>query len=249
MRKESLKKVQACTGFKPLTSAKPVQRSNNLTNKPTGSRSLNWFVINPWQDDDGEVMNNEMGALREFNLVEDTCISSPQNKNAKWKSPSTRRLEVKQPRIKKQIRTSTRWINHPGLVHTKFYSRHWLIQSFIYVCRIIRGGDVGWGLKQMGIIVKAFFPWKGGLIRGGGLNRGFKILSLLFFLPLRCQKKECFRCLQCSSPKYTLHFKIDLTFKAKTFLIPDYGLLRSRYENAAPNLCWVFYALLGVLCN
>ena len=183
-------KVQACTGFKPLTSAKPVQRSNNLTNKPTGSRSLNWFVINPWQDDDGEVMNNEMGALREFNLVEDTCISSPQNKNAKWKSPSTRRLEVKQPRIKKQIRTSTRWINHPGLVHTKFYSRHWLIQSFIYVCRIIRGGDVGWGLKQRGIIVKAFFPWKGGLIRGGGLNRGFKILSLLFFLPLRCQKKS-----------------------------------------------------------
>ena len=26
-------------------------------------------------------------------------------------------------------------------------------------------------------------------------------------------------------------------------------LLRSRYENATPNLCWVFCALLGVLCN
>ena len=25
--------------------------------------------------------------------------------------------------------------------------------------------------------------------------------------------------------------------------------LRSRYENATPNLCWVFCALLGVLCN
>ena len=27
------------------------------------------------------------------------------------------------------------------------------------------------------------------------------------------------------------------------------GLLRSSYENATPNLCWVFFALLGVLCN
>ena len=27
------------------------------------------------------------------------------------------------------------------------------------------------------------------------------------------------------------------------------SLLRSRYENATPNLCWVFCALLGVLCN
>ena len=26
-------------------------------------------------------------------------------------------------------------------------------------------------------------------------------------------------------------------------------LLRSRYENATPNLCWGFCALLGVLCN
>ena len=30
--------------------------ANNQANKPTGSRSLNWFVINPWKDDD-EVMN------------------------------------------------------------------------------------------------------------------------------------------------------------------------------------------------
>ena len=49
-------KIQACTGFEPLTSAIPVQRSTNWANKPTGSRSLNWFVINPWKDDD-EVMN------------------------------------------------------------------------------------------------------------------------------------------------------------------------------------------------
>ena len=29
LRKESLKKIQACTGFEPLTSAIPVQRSTN----------------------------------------------------------------------------------------------------------------------------------------------------------------------------------------------------------------------------
>ena len=52
LRRES----QACTGFETLTSAIPVQRSTNYANKPTGSRSLNWFVINPWKDDD-EVMN------------------------------------------------------------------------------------------------------------------------------------------------------------------------------------------------
>ena len=46
------KKIQACTGFEPLTSTIPVQRSTNWANKPTGSRSLNWFVINPWKDDD-----------------------------------------------------------------------------------------------------------------------------------------------------------------------------------------------------
>ena len=53
--KESLKKeqqqqqkIQACTGFAPLTSAIPVQRST----KPAGSR----FVINPWKDGD-KVMN------------------------------------------------------------------------------------------------------------------------------------------------------------------------------------------------
>ena len=54
--KENLKKIQACTGFKHLTSAIPVQRSTNEANKPTGSRSLNWFVINPWKDND-EIVN------------------------------------------------------------------------------------------------------------------------------------------------------------------------------------------------
>ena len=30
------KKIQACTGFEPMTSAMPVQRSTNWTNKSTG---------------------------------------------------------------------------------------------------------------------------------------------------------------------------------------------------------------------
>ena len=32
----------------------------------------------------------------------------------------------------KQIRTSSCWIYHPGSVHTKFFSRDWLIQPIIY---------------------------------------------------------------------------------------------------------------------
>ena len=63
LRKESLKKIQACTGFEPLTSAIPVQRSTNWANKPTVSRLLNWFVINPWKDDD-EVMNTWKSYMR-----------------------------------------------------------------------------------------------------------------------------------------------------------------------------------------
>ena len=31
-----------------------------------------------------------------------------------------------------QIQTSSCWIYHPESVHTKFYSRNWLIQSIIY---------------------------------------------------------------------------------------------------------------------
>ena len=41
-------KIQACTGFEPMTSAIPVQCSTNWANKPTGSWSLCWFQINSW---------------------------------------------------------------------------------------------------------------------------------------------------------------------------------------------------------
>ena len=54
--KRNAEKIQACTGFEPLTSAIPVQYFIDWGNKPTGSRSLNWFVLNRRKDDD-EVKN------------------------------------------------------------------------------------------------------------------------------------------------------------------------------------------------
>ena len=45
---------QARTGFEPITSAIPVQRSVNWPNKPTGSWSLRWVQITI------QVMNKEV---------------------------------------------------------------------------------------------------------------------------------------------------------------------------------------------
>ena len=45
------KNIQARTGFKPMTSATPVQRSINWANKLTGSWSLCWFQIKPWSNE------------------------------------------------------------------------------------------------------------------------------------------------------------------------------------------------------
>ena len=44
-------KIRACTGFEPMTSAIPVQRSTNWANKPTGSWSLCWIQINLQSDE------------------------------------------------------------------------------------------------------------------------------------------------------------------------------------------------------
>ena len=50
LRKDSLKKkIQAWTGFEPMTSAMPVQCSTNWAIKPTGSWSYCEFVIYPWK--------------------------------------------------------------------------------------------------------------------------------------------------------------------------------------------------------
>ena len=45
------KKIQACKGFEPTTSAIPEQCSINQANKPTGSWSLYWFQIIQWSDE------------------------------------------------------------------------------------------------------------------------------------------------------------------------------------------------------
>ena len=78
LRKDSLKKIQACMGFEPLTSALMLQPSTNWATKPTGSRSLNRFAINPWKDDD-EVMNvwqSYMGtAMISFHIILHPAVS------------------------------------------------------------------------------------------------------------------------------------------------------------------------------
>ena len=87
-----------------------------------------------------------------------------------------------------------------------------------------RGGWVGFKTEG-GLLLKLSSFEKEGLLERGRLNRGFKILLLLFLLPLRCKKNEkCFHYLQYSNPKYILNFELDLIFRANTFLIPDYGL-------------------------
>ena len=96
LQKESLKKSQACTGFEPLTSVIPVQGSTNEANKPTGSRSLNWFVINPWKDDD-EVLKIWKSYIHNFNDSE--------RKQQRWRRQRERQ---KSKRFIKQIIASGR---------------------------------------------------------------------------------------------------------------------------------------------
>ena len=67
-----------------------------------------------------------------FNLTK-TMVSVLQKElEYKVEKHKYKKLEVVQPRIKKQIRTSRRWTNHPGSVQMKFYSRDSLIQFIIY---------------------------------------------------------------------------------------------------------------------
>ena len=58
------KKFQARTGFEPMTSAIPVQRSTNWANKPTGSWSMNWVQINIRVNEDFRYMKIHIFALR-----------------------------------------------------------------------------------------------------------------------------------------------------------------------------------------
>ena len=80
-------------------------------------------------------------------------------------------VEVMQPKDQEQIHTSTLWINHPRSVHTKFYSGDWLMQSNILLVSNNKGR---WGGADL-----LSSSEKGGLIREGGLNRGFMLLKVL----------------------------------------------------------------------
>ena len=74
-------------GFEPLASAIPVQRSTNQLTSMTGSRSLNWFVLNQRKDDD-EVTNIWKSCMRTAGKTQNkTAISS-------W---HTRVVQIRQP--------------------------------------------------------------------------------------------------------------------------------------------------------
>ena len=57
-----------------------------------------------------------------------------------------KKLEVMHPRIKTTDRTSSWWMNHPGSVHTKFYSP-WLINTLSHLLvKNDKGEEKGGGL-------------------------------------------------------------------------------------------------------
>ena len=96
----------------------------------------------------------ETGGL--FNLAKTMVSVLHKELEYKVEKLKNKKLDVMQPRIKKKPNFQLRWIRYPESVHTKFYSRDWLIQSIIYYWRIIRGRGEG------GLLT--FFPRK----EGGG---------------------------------------------------------------------------------
>ena len=76
------KKIQARTGFEPMTSSIPVQRSTNLANKPTGSWLLSWVQIT------SQVMNNDCRYMKIIyvHCGEETNIRDPRSYKHYWTS-------------------------------------------------------------------------------------------------------------------------------------------------------------------
>ena len=68
----------------------------------------------------------------------------------------------------KQIRTSNWGINHPGSVHTRFYSRDWLIKSLY----LLVSNNKGEGASKRGVLIN-FLPQK----RRGFFERGVFIIK------------------------------------------------------------------------
>ena len=89
-----------------------------------------------------------------------------------------------------------------------------------------REGEVGFK-TQGGFLLKLSCSEKEGLLESGGLMENLRYCYYWFFASqMSTKSEECFHCLQYSNPKCILHFEIHLIFRAKSFLIPDYGLFR-----------------------
>ena len=74
--KKAWKKIQAWTGFEPMTSAIPVQCSTNWAIKPTGSWSLCEFVIYPLRRwDESEYMKIHTFELRNKEWISELIIA------------------------------------------------------------------------------------------------------------------------------------------------------------------------------
>ena len=84
-------------------------------------------------------------------------------------------------------------MNKPSRISPHKVLQSSLIATVFYLCvknNKGRGGEVGWGVKtDWGLLLKISSSEKEGLLERERLNRAFKILLLLVFLPLICQKK------------------------------------------------------------
>ena len=82
-------------------------------------------------------------------------------------------------------------VNKPSRIGPHEVLQSSLIDTDFYLCvKNNEGRGRGVGVKtEGGLLLKLSSCEKEGLLERGGLNRGFKILLLLFFLPLRCKKK------------------------------------------------------------
>ena len=79
--------------------------------------------------------------------------------------------------------------------------------------------------REGGLLLKLSSSEKEGLLERRGLMEDLRYCYYWFFASQMWKKsEECFHCLQYGNPKCILHFEIHLIFRAKTFLIPDYGL-------------------------
>ena len=65
-----------------------------------------------------------MGALHVFNLVKTLVLVPHKKQKCQVKKPKYKKVAGQAARIKNKIELPLGGINHPRLVHTKFYSRH-----------------------------------------------------------------------------------------------------------------------------